>query len=228
MKEQHIREKLLIFILISVVIVSNVTALNDNEINLGPKLQILDASKKEVDISKPILNDRLLSFKLILTNQPTNKLKFWICWEGWEYDIKVIKSVEEKYNIKQSFDGLECLPPNEEKEVWILFKEYNELDEEQRLGEWRIKPTVKLKNVKCYTEGDLNLISSCLTRPEFSGNEQKLTIVKEEPTTYPEAQAIWRWLTTGYNIIIALGALVGALATIAGAIYAIRRFIRRL
>jgi len=191
---------ILIIFLVSILSVSTVSALNSEDIDFGPSLQILDSSKRDIDISKPILNNIDLSFKLTLTNS----LNYWICWKNWYYTLKITKVGETKnYNIQESFSGEECLPPNDKKEIWILFKEYNEMKEEQRIGKWRIEPSASLSNIECY-ESTTFKKTSCWGSPSFSGNMKEFEVVKEEPTTHPTFYNLWKWLTTGYNFIYGL------------------------
>jgi len=216
MREEN---RIIITILVCLFSVSSIFALNVEDIDFGPSLQILDSSKREIDISKPILNNIDLSFKLTLTNS----LNYWVCWKNWHYTLKITKVGETKnYNIQESFSGEECLPPNDKKEIWILFKEYNEMKEEQRIGKWRIEPSAGLSNIECYESATFKKIS-CWGSPSFFGNMKEFEVVKEEPTTHPTLDTLIKWLKTGYNIIYAFLLFMVALLSVILGIRQLRR-----
>lgn len=182
-------------VIILLMVSTKVFALNAEDIDFGPSFQILDAQTREINIDEPILNTKELSFKLTLTNG----LSHWVCWEEWNYNLKITKvGSSDDYNTKQSFDGEECLPPNTQKIVWIPFKSYNEMKEEQRIGKWRIEPSASIRNIECYESKDL-IKESCRGSSSFSGNIKEFEVVKEEPTTHATYDNMLKWLKTGYN-----------------------------
>ena len=206
----------LFFLLIGVVSGYSGASIDTNEINLGPKLNILNGLNRGVDISIDVSCQEELVFKLTLTNSKD----YWVRWDNLKCNLKIIhRGDEQSYDLTQTLSGKNCLPPNEELNVWIPFETYNELEEEERLGHWTIIPDVSLDGVSCFFSVDItkDICSSGLygkRTSSFSGNEKEINVVKEEPTTHRTFEEIKKWFSEGYNFIIALGALAVAILAI--------------
>jgi len=202
---------ILFLLLIGVVSGYGGSSIDVKEVDLGPKMDIFNSHKQEVDVSSDVQEN--LVFKLTLTNNRD----YWVCWDNSKYNLKIIH-YGQNYDITQTLDGKNCIPPNGEITIWIPFETYNGLEEENRLGDWTIQPIVSLEGVSIFSSNDLTKdISSgggYSKQTSFSGNQKEIKVVKEEPTTHRTFDDIVKWLTTGKNILITLGAGAAAILTI--------------
>ena len=185
----------------------------DNDINLGPTLNFLNGLNRGVDISIDVSCQEELVFELTLTNSKD----YWVHWDNLKCNLQIIhRGDEQSYDLTQTLSGKNCLPPNEELNVWIPFETYNELEEEERLGHWTIIPDVRLEGVSCFSSVDItkDICSYGKRTSSFSGNEKEFNVVKKEPTIHRTLDNLWRWITTGEYVILKLGGVAGAIFAI--------------
>ena len=195
------------------------TYIDINEIDLGPKLNILNGYKRGVDTDVSCQEE--LVFELTLTNSKD----YWVHWDNLKCNLKIIHPGDEQnYDLTQTLSGKNCLPPKKEINVWIPFETYNELEEEERLGHWTIIPDVSLDGVSCFFSVDItkDICSSGLygkRTSSFSGNEKEINVVKKEPsihTTFEEIKKVGEGI---YNFITPLGSLATAIVAILTLVY---------
>jgi hypothetical protein len=204
-----------IILLLSIGVISGYsgTCISADEIDLGPKLTFFNGFKQEVDISSDVSCQEELTVKLTLTNDKD----YWIRWDNLRYTLKVTRDGDDKkYDIQGTLEGKESIPPNEELDKWISIESYNELEDEYRLGYWNIQPEIKLEGVSCFSSTDPTKDIYCRSyeSPSFQGNAKRITVEKEEITTRHTYDDLLKWLTTGINGLITLGAAAGAILTI--------------
>lgn len=214
------RNLILSLIIALLIVFDTISVLAYDKIDFGPSLSIWDSQKREIDTNKPILNKVEIAFKLTLTNS----LSYWMCWEQLAYNLKIAKSgASENYNIQQSSQIKECLPPNTQKEIWVLFDNYKKIEEELRTGNWEIKPEIRLWNINCYNSNDLTEIS-CPYEASSFGNTKEFKVIKEEPTTHFPLYTLWVWLKKGYN---ALYSFLGFLLALFGVIFGFKKLLKK-
>src|SRR3989344_6065692 len=187
---------LIILILVSVVSVSAV-----EETNMVPKFEILDINKNV--LTSPFMNDKDILIKLTLVN---NK-DFWICLNEGTYSINYNFGGKQEYSqLPFSHPLLEdCLSPNSEKNILIPFEHYNQLSEDQRVGEWTLTIGLSLRNLKCLKTKDNKFESynNCDTSVSSSSNPKKINVVKPEPEVKPNYFVnLWKKISLGWKLFI--------------------------
>lgn len=207
--------KWIIFLL--VILLSNmVFALRQEDIDFGPTLEIQDLLKENVGTK--VLNDKELSFKIILTNS----LKEWVCWKSWNYRLEINKiGTSQSFGIQNSLEGEECLQPNSKKEIMVLFEGYNQLKDDERLGKWTIQPSAEIRDVTSQNQNGEK--SYCCSSAPFKGNVKEFTVVKEELSTNPELSSVLKFFDSGWKII---GSILAAIILICSAIAGIRSLLK--
>ncbi len=215
MKNKVIFIGLLMF-LFSLTIVSAVS------FNLGPKVKILDEQNRVLN-PEDINKEKQLAFEVTFTNE----MNYWLCSNYWSASLKISKEGDDANKARNlnwyynNDDNKFCLAPNEEFSIWLIFEEYNELEKDKRIGNWKINPTISLgNNPNYYLTSDISKRNRA--EVEKQGNIIDFTITKDDPSTNPGMKDFregfeWFWdywiLWIGGGIVILIvigGAIVKA------------------
>lgn len=180
LKRLHVAVLFLILIFIQIGYIASA-----EEEYFGFSLDCVDSCKDgKIDYSKDII------FLLTIKNNFNN----WVAIEGGfdgtslRIDVENIKlsnngKAYEKYNIGQSV----FIKPKDELKVYIPFKIYNEIDKDNRLGDWKIIPQILFGNAKFYNAPfenkeipSYNINSKYLIKSPLIGNVLEFKTAKPE------------------------------------------------
>ncbi len=178
---------------------------------------------QEVDYSKDIM--------LILTI--SNKLDYWVAIGDEKYGIVIFSIYVENSGLKdgkgyESYQELISdvilLKPKSEEKIYLPFDVYNQIKEDDRLGEWKISPSISFgysNNIKFYEdnpfeheEKDAFQIKAEISSPikgnilKFDSVKPKVSVPKESLTIPP---GFWDDPTTKNLIIPIIVVVIGGI-----------------
>ncbi|MCK4647370.1 hypothetical protein KAT24_00375 [Candidatus Pacearchaeota archaeon] len=169
------------FVLSLFLILFNILIVSAQTSYFGFSLECFQGCDKEVaNVKTPIM------LKVIIKNN----LDYWIL-VGDNSLLKIsvknpdIKNGEPIIENHQNFLGNPTyFPPKSEEEVYISFDTYNNLEENNRIGDWILKPELHLKDIKYYknpfNEEVKYISTSYKISPITAGNQLKFESKAED------------------------------------------------
>lgn len=198
--------------MVLLVFLFSLTTVSAISYNLGPEVEVFNTETKSLNLEDIDKKENLV-FKVTLTNEKN----YWLCSKHWSITLRIDKeNTDEPKNLNWAYieDNEEfCLAPKKEFVFWLVFDEYNKLEEDNRMGDWTINPTINVFNPVSRLPNDMTKMTS--TDVEKQGKFIDFTITKDDPSTNPEWDNFWD-STTG--IILKIGAICAAVLAIIGLI----------
>lgn len=182
MIKSHMQTRMILPIIC--ILLLSLTTISAVSYNLGPKVEVFNTQLKLLDLNN-IDKQEDLMFKVTLINEQN----YWLCSQQLFVVLTITKEgLNEKIlnlqwnpglNNKQEF----CLAPNKEFETWLFFEDYNKLEEDDRIGDWTINPTIYVSNPISRPANDISKGTSA--EVDTKGNLVKIYVGKETPSTHP-------------------------------------------